>query len=249
MVRKMKKRWQRGFVILLGCLMLSGCGIQEVPYELTEKEQKLIVSYSAHVVAKFNNYQKDGLTFVPELETESEKPIERIPESEQQEVLPDFGMKEDGSVDSGELTTEQTAEQATLSSVYAETGLQITYLGNQVTDSYMQDSMYSVNAGYGKKLLIVKLNVENVTEEAVELNNLTSGDSFSANFVMASGDKYNAKSVLTLLLNDFTTFEGTIESKTAVETVMIFEVPAETEHVEEIVLQVNHNGKTFQINL
>lgn len=235
----------------MGCLMLSGCGIQEAPYELTEEEQKLIVSYSAHVVSKFNNYQKDGLTFIPEIkEEEPVKPVETIPESEQQENLPDFGMTEDATVSTGgEPAPEQPSAQATLNSVYAETGLNITYVGCEVTGSYMQDSTYAVNAGYGKKLLVVKLNVENLTEEAVEMNNLTSGDTFSANFVMDSGSKYNAKSVLTLLENDFTTFEGTIEPQTAVETVMVFEVPAETETVEGIVLKVNKNGKSFQINL
>ena len=235
----------------MGCLMLSGCGMQEAPYELTEEEQKLIVSYSAHVVSKFNNYQKDGLTFVPEIqEEEPEIPDVTIPESEQQENLPDFGMTEDGTDSTGgEAVPEEPAAQATLSSIYAETGLNITYLGNEVTDSYMQDNTYAVNAGYGKKLLVVKLNVENLTEEAVEINNLTSGDTFSANFVMDSGSKYNTKSVLTLLVNDFTTFEGTIEPQTAVETVMVFEVPAETESVDGIVLKVNKNGKSFQINL
>jgi len=235
----------------LGCLMLSGCGMQEAPYELTEEEQKLIVSYSAHVVSKFNNYQKDGLTFVPEIkEEEPELPVETIPESEEPENLPNFGMTEDGTGStSGESVPEEPAAQATLSSIYAETGLNITYLGNEVTDSYMQDSTYAVNAGYGKKLLVVKLNVENLTEEAAEMHNLTSGDTFSANFEMDSESKYNAKSVLTLLANDFTTFDGTIEPQTAVEMVMVFEVPAETEMVEGIVLKVNKNGKSFQINL
>lgn len=226
--------------------MLSGCGMQEAPHELTEEEQKLIVSYSAHVVSKFNNYQKDGLTFVPELEEEPEKPVETIPESEQQEVLPEIDMPENSS---GELTPEQPAALAALDSVYEETGLHFTYLGNEITDGYMQDSTYSVNAGYGKKLLVVKLNAENLTEETIEMNNLTSGDTFSANFVMDSGSKYNAKSVMTLLLNDFTSFEGTIEPQTAVEMVIIFEIPAETEAVEGIVLKVNRNGNTFQINL
>ncbi len=244
---KMKKRCQRGFVLLLGCLMLSGCGMQEAPYELTEEEQQLIVSYSAHVVSKFNTYQKDGLIFVPEIEEEEpEIPSETVSESEQQEVLSEINVSGNSG---GEASSEEPAAQTTFDSVYAETGLTFTYLGNEVTASYMQDSTYAVNAGYGKKLLVVKLNVENLTEEAVTIDNLTSGDTFSANYVMDSGSKYNAKSVLTLLLNDFTTFEGTIEPQSAVEMVMVFEVPAETEAVEGISLKVNRNGKNFQINL
>ena len=246
MVTKMKKKCQRGFILLLGCLMLSGCGLQEAPYELTEEERQLVVSYSAHVVAKFNNYQKDGLTFVPEIEEEPELPSEIVPESSGQEELPSVDMSGNGG---GEVIPDNSPTQATLDSVYGETGLTFTYLGNEITSSYMQDSLYAVNSGYGKTLLVVKVNVENLTNEAVTMDNLTSGDTFSANYLMDSGSKYNAKSVMTLLENDFTTFAGTIEPQTAVEMVMIFEVPAETTAVENFDLKINRNGKSFQINL
>ena len=83
---KMKqKKWRGIILLLLGCLMLTGCG--EAPYELTDEEQQLIVSYSAHVVSKFNRYQKDGLTHVPNLEEEL---------ADEQEVVPETGKLDSG---------------------------------------------------------------------------------------------------------------------------------------------------------
>lgn len=229
--------------------MLTGCG--EEPYELTEDEQQLIVSYSAHVVSKFNRYQKDGLTYVPDVE-ETEEPTEIVPETELTEENTEVNQNTaGGEVSENTETTEveEPGEEATLDSVYADMGLTFTYLGNEVTSSYMQDDTYAVNAGLGKSLLVLKVNVENLTEEAITVDNFSAGDVFSAKYVMESGKSYNAKSVMTLLLNDFTTYEGTIEPQTAVEMVIVFEIPAETTAVEELILKINRDNNIYQINL
>ena len=239
---------------MLGCLMLTGCG--EAPYELTDEEQQLIVSYSAHVVSKFNRYQKDGLTHVPNLTDEladGEKP-EEIPEPE---VIPETEQPEENTEglfpETGEgnesTEVEEPAEETTFETVFTETGLTFSYLGNEVTASYMQDSTYAVNAGLGKKLLVLKWKVENLTEEAITVDNMSSGDVFSAKYEMESGKTYHAKSVMTLLLNDFTTYEGTMEPQAVMEMVIVFEIPAETESVDKIELKIEKNGEKFQINL
>ncbi len=249
---KMKQERVRGaLLLLLGSLMLSGCGMQEAPYELTEEEQQLIVSYSSHVVSKFNKYQKDGLTYIPESAVEEEEEpteVENIPETEKtEENTEDVSTEVVGDVQDTEV--EEPAVETTLDTVFVDMGLSFTYLGNEVTSSYMTDSTYAVNAGIGKKLLVLKVKVENLTEEAVAIDNLASGDVYSAKYIMESGTKYHAKAVMTLLLNDFTTYEGTLEPQAAEEMVIVFEIPAETEVVEAVELKIERNDNIFQINL
>lgn len=253
----MKRERCRGvLLLLLGSLMLSGCGMQETPYELTEEEQQLVVSYSAHVVSKFNKYQKDGLTYVPDSALEEETELPEI-ETESETDVPEENTEVADTEVNVEVTdtelesteTEEPAEKTTLNTAFEDLGLEFTYLGNEVTASYMQDSNYAVNAGIGKKLLVLKVKAENLTEEAITIDNMTAGDVYSAKYTMESGKRYNAKSVMTLLLNDFTTYEGTIEPENAVEMVIVFEIPAETETVDEIELKIERNGKVFQINL
>lgn len=248
MVMRMKQKKCRGLLLLLlGSLMLSGCGLQETPYKLTEEEQQLIVSYSAHVVSKFNRYQKDGLTYVPEGE-QAEEEILAEPETEQAKAE----TEDEGSAASGTGTgqeIEKPAEEAVLDTVFAEMGLTFTYLGNEVAATYMEDDTYAVNARYGKNLFVLKMKVENLTEEAITVDNLSSGDVFSVEYVMESGETYRAKSVMTLLLNDFTTYEGSIEPNEAVEMVIVFEIPAGTTVIEHFSLEVERNGNNFQINL
>lgn len=43
-------------------LMLTGCG--DAAYDLTDKEESIIVNYAAHMVTKYNTYQKEGLAYV-----------------------------------------------------------------------------------------------------------------------------------------------------------------------------------------
>ena len=153
----------------------------------------------------------------------------------------------------GEITetteVEEPANETTLDSVFADMGLTFTYLGNEVTASYMEDDTYAVNASLGKNLLVLKLKVENLTEEAIIVDNMAVADEYSAKYVMESGKTYNAKSVMTLLLNDFTTYEGTIEPQAALEMVIVFEIPLETTAVEEVELKIKKSGENFQINL
>ena len=252
---KMKQRKWRGMILLvLGCLMLTGCG--EAPYELTDEEQQLIVSYSAHVVSKFNRYQKDGLTHVPNLEEELADEQEVVPEKEEvpeTELATETEQLEGTTPENGETTeateVEEPADETTLDSVFADMGLTFSYLGNEVTASYMEDDSYAVNASFGKNLLVLKLKVENLTEEAILVDNMAAADKYSAKYVMESGKVYNAKSVMTLLLNDFTTYEGTIEPQAALEMVIVFEIPIETTAVEKVELKIERNGENFQINL
>lgn len=237
-----KKRYQGLLLLALGSLMLTGC--QEAPYALTEAEEALIVNYSAHVVSKYNNYQKDGLIYL----TDEEKEIAAEPEQqplEKPDKQPNLGGTSAG-------TTEEFPdyeETATLLSVYGGTGLTVTYEGNEITDAYTENGMYAMNAPSGKNYLVVKLKVENTTGNAIEFNNFSSGDSFGAKYIMDSGKEYSAKNVTTILLGDFSTYEGTIASGAAENLVLLFEVPSETQAVGSLTLVVNQGDTSYQINL
>lgn len=247
MVIKMKqKKCRRLLYVLLASFMLTGCGLQEVPYELTEEEQQLVVSYSAHVVSKFNTYQKDGITHVPNSETEDMPQEENsVPETEQEE------SNQNTDVSTGEVVenTEESGEVITLENLYADKGLTLTYLGNEVTNSYKESDLYAINASYGKTFLVLKINVANLTEEVVTVDNLSGGDTFSVKYTMSDGKMYHAKAAMTLLLSDFATYEGSIEPQASEDMVIVFEIPEGTTVVENFILKINREGTIFEINL
>lgn len=244
-VIRMKQKKYRGLMLfMLGGLLLTGC--QEAPYELTKEEEALIVSYSTHIVSKYNIYQKNGLTYLTEKEKE-EKHTEAVKNSE---IETNTEIKETISAGSdGASQAEGEAVTAKLSSVYQDTGLTISYQGSEIIDSYVDGTTYAAEPSSGKAFLVLNLLVENETKEAITFQNFGSGTSYSAKYVSESGKAFQAQSVMTLVSKEFSTYEGTIEAGTSVDMVLLFEIPADVTEVDSIVLKINRNEKVFEINL
>ena len=66
----MKKKISLPVMAVSAILLLGGCGTQM--YDLSEDEENLVVQYSAHILAKYNIEQKDGMTAAS-----SEEPLEK----------------------------------------------------------------------------------------------------------------------------------------------------------------------------
>ena len=48
--------------VMAATMLLGGCG--DALYDLTDDEENVIVNYAAHIVTKYNTYQREGLTYV-----------------------------------------------------------------------------------------------------------------------------------------------------------------------------------------
>ncbi len=238
----MKRKKCCGLILVLAGLMLTGCS-QEALYELTEEEQQLVVNYSAHMVSKFNTYQKDGLTYFSQ-------------ENEPEAIIEETEMTENTEMTTGDMTSggeiadiPEEGISTTLEEVFEDTGLKISYSGCEIADTYLENDIYALKPSYGKTFVILKLTAENEKEEAVILDNMSAGNSFSLKGMLDSGDKYNTPAVMTLLTNDFVTYEGTIEPQAVVDMVLIFEIPEGTTKMDHLVLKINKNDTIFEINL
>ena len=118
----MRRKKIEGILCLTGMLLLTGCGTKA--YDLTEAEESQIVNYAAHVVSKYNAYQKDGLVYVDQSVEETE-PEETATGSE--------------SVDGTEIMDE-TPAGSTLDDVFGSDGLEVTYLTNELNENYIESN-------------------------------------------------------------------------------------------------------------
>lgn len=238
----MRQKKYRGLLLLmLSTFVLGGC--QEAPYELTETEEALIVSYSSHIVSKYNIYQKDGLVYVADKE-EEDKPteVETEADTEKEPVSTEIAA---GNTGNGT----QEAVKETLSSVFEDTGLVISYENYEVADSYMDGSVYAARPSVGKSFLILHLTVDNQTEEAIDFHNFGTGTGYSVKFQMEEDKWYHAPSVISLVSKEFSTYEGTIEAQQSTDMVLLFEIPQEITQINSLILKIDRNGKVFEINL
>ena len=253
-------------VLMAAAFMFSGCG--EELYTLTPEEEAAIVSYAAHTVAKYNTYQQDGEVFVmqevldgegaevgeteeteveeteveatevaEETEAEATEAAEEETEAEQTEVAEatEAAVSEEQPLNSGAMIT----EALDLGVIEAE------YVGHSLCTTYDQSEYYTVDAGAGKQLLVLNVNLKNQVNQALHIDILSMAPTFHA---IVNGTE-NVPSQTTILLNDLSTYQADIGANAVNETVLLFQIPQEIQEITQLQLEVTMNGKTFEINL
>lgn len=245
-----KKRIMAISVCVAGMMLLGGCGTE--PYVLTEQEETVIVNYSASVVAKFNTYQKDGLTYLIDEETEEADDFTDAEFSEEEDVKGQETF-EGGDGLEGEVIAEEdvsgVGQQAVMNDIFGAGGLDIVYTGNEIKDNYVEGNVYSLESEPGKAYLILNFDISNGSENDIELDNITSSPSFKVSFADADGGIVEADAYSTILLNDFTTYIDNIAAGETKQAVLLFEVSDTITEVGEFTLQVELDGNIYEINL
>ncbi|MGN0348354.1 MAG: DUF4352 domain-containing protein [Roseburia sp.] len=252
-MRKTKVR----MIAIAGAAMMMLAGCTEAPYELTEEETSIIVNYSASVLAKYNRYQKKGLTYVfPEdmiAPEETEEEEEMAPDvaseaSDAEENIPDVTASSGGIADDIRQTDgaeNLQGQTATLQEVFGAEQLQISYVGTRIADSYIENGYYALTPEAGKLYLIVGIDVSNTSDAAAEFNVLQRRPEFK---VLVNGNTTSI-SELTVLTDDFSVWEGTVSAGQTVETILLFQVPDTIKTVDSLELNVTLEGNSYQITL
>lgn len=217
--------------VIMTAMMMSGCG--EEAYTLTDNEKDLIVNYSAHVVTKYNTYQKEGLTYVWEDAAEDEGDAVQTTEPTNTEVVSEDGTVAAVPEDTAENEdTVYAANAVTLDELFGMSGIEIDYVGARLAVQYAEDDYYVLYPDTGKQYLVLGLDITNTGEAVAYVNNLEK----SAKFQATINGESTVSSELTLLLQDFSTFEATLKPGETRETVLLFQVPATVTSVDRLSL-------------
>lgn len=236
-----KSRVQMTTAVLLAAMLLGGCG--EAPYDLTEKEENIIVNYSAHVVAKFNSYQSEGLTYV---DLEALTPEEETQETAPESSVPDTNTAEGENASPAATEPLVSAESsATLSDLFGEGVLQIDYVGARLTNNYAESAYYAMDADAGKIYLIVGIDITNTGATPVQVDFLSRAPKFQVNV----NNQVTSSAELTVLTEDFSVFEGILGAGETKETVLVFQVADTVVSVDTLELFVGLDGINYQIIL
>lgn len=228
--------------VMVTAMMMGGCG--EEAYTLTDSEKELIVDYSAHVVTKYNTYQKEGLAYVWPEEAEEEE-AEPSKTQTAETVVSEAGTVAAVPDDTAEnADTVYNADAATLDELFGVPGIEISYIGARLADNYIEAQNYALYPDSGKQYLVLGFDVTNTGDAAAYVDYLDNAGKFQ---VTLNGE-VTVSSELTLLLQDFSTFEATLKPGQTKETVLLFQVPATMTSIEKIDLAVK-TDKNHQIIL
>ena len=226
----MKKGMRLLAVLSATVLLISGCGT--AMYELTEDEETLITQYAAYAVGKHNIRQKDGMT--------SDKPQEDSKEPQDTQAASESG----GEQGSGEDLSNYP-EVSLTDALGCDTSLKITYKGYEVSDAYKEGNYFSVNAGGGNTLLIMKFTIVNSGKKAVKYDTSSLQNTF---YGMFGGSKIGEK--MTFSNKELSSSVTKIEAGKKTSAVMLFEISKDTAaSITGEALLVEIDGTTYRVKM
>ena len=126
-------------------------------YDLSEDEENLVVQYSAHILAKYNIEQKDGMTAASSEETqETQKQDSQMPESQNTQSA-DNNMASDAT---GETQTQEMETMPIAEAIGHASGLTVSYKGCRVQNIYQEGRLFAVTPEDGNKLVVMKFEIK-----------------------------------------------------------------------------------------
>lgn len=220
--------------VVMTAIIMAGCG--EEAYTLTDSEEALIANYSAHVVTKYNTYQKEGLTYVwSEGQEEAKTDVSQTAEPESEQVVTESGTTADVPDDvATNEDTVYTADAVTLDELFGVPGVELDYVGARIAASYAEDDYYALYPDSGKQYLVLGIDITNKGEASVNVDYLKD----TAKFQVTLNGETKAYSEMTVLLQDFSTFQAILKPGETRETILLFQIPATVTSVEKVELVV-----------
>lgn len=237
---KIKRSVTMLLIICSFAFILTGCANQ-IP-EMTETENAVITEYAAGLLLKYHADYNGKLvdTSVPPA------PAPVIPEPVVEEIIVSDNSVEDETVSSNTIT-EVEKPSLSIAQVLGTNGFDIVYRSFEVCDNYPnlqstpEELVFSMKAGPGHKLLVLKLEVTNVSGQEVMFDTLSLTE-LDCKIIMASGKTQRA--YVSMLENDFMAISRNFGVGEIYEAVVITEMPeTEAQSVTDVKLQLQLEGR------
>lgn len=226
--------------LMVGVMMLTGCG--EEPYELEDSEREVIVNYTAHIIAKYNVKQPEGYRYVYVTEEEETEPIENEQEPELETAEAEEPETEETASEetySSEKSENEEESNVTLSEALGLTDVAAIYTGAELTDHYE-----SVVPDSGNRLMILHVTLQNQGDEAVECDLLSGLPTFKARV----NDAEDTTAEITILPENLSTYQDVIPAKSSVDTIIMFQLKnADITSIEQLEMYVTANQNTKKV--
>lgn len=248
-------------VSIMSSVMLTGC-IDAMP-DMTEEQENMVAEYAAGLLLKYSPNYDYRLVSERELEeviqAENEAALQeettQMQESEMEETEPDK-TEENIQPDNDSSNEQQSVEgieedmfsaDADIAQELGIEGLSVRYQSYEVYDTYpKENSGFSLSAANGKKLLIVYFDVENTTDEDMQVD----FNEYNIKGKVKVNDERASSVLNTMLVDDMISYIGQISAGETLQLVFATEVSEEAANeIESIKLDISGNGNSVSIPL
>lgn len=215
---------------VLCVILLTGCGAVLPP--MTEAQQDAIAEYAATLVMRHTrNYSSRLVDLSLYEETKPEETD--APESGGMDETADTPVI-DNTGNSGDAVAYQPFDP-----LLVPEGVLINYMGSGLLDSYPDSSdeapYFALDAATGKKLLVMTFSLQNTTGEEKNLDI----NSIAPRCVVRINDVERTHVISTMLLDDLSTFKGSLAAGEEISLVLLAEVDDTLGTIEKLELTVS----------
>lgn len=234
----MKKKW----IVGIGAAILVGiCGCGNTIPTLTEEEENQIVNYAADIVLKYDSSYSNRLVELPAGDTKPSTPASKPTEEPSGKMDP---VEDTPTVDKSEESDYSSIEE-----FYGLEGVTVTFKEVYFADSYSEqseNSYFALDAGEGKKLLVMLFEVSNSSKEATEVDFLKTNTSIA---VSLNGEK-KVNVLATMLPDDLSTYSEQMEAGESVELILLAKVEEKkADEVQSLSLTLKSESSVAKILL
>lgn len=232
---------------------VSGCAENQIP-DLSDEEVQAIGEYVAFTMMKYDAGHRSRLMELSEIydSTPPKAPSATEEPVEEQEPSGMAPVDDTPVVDASSGTVIGGENVYSMEEVMElPEGVTVKYLGRILCDSYPNESdvmagSFTVDAGAGKKLLILRFSLSNEAGQERTVDLSSSGTRYR---VTVNGE-YARWALTTILLDDLSSLQCTLSAGGSEEAVLIIEVEESVaENISSISLGVKNDLKVYTIQL
>lgn len=245
------------FIFLTGCTKVQ---------ELTDDETKVIAEYAADLLLKYDisfddrisegeyklqKQEERGETASTEMDEVIEQPASEEFVSEEPAKEENHGNFTSGTIGDEEIDTDTSVSALSdIATLLGKEDISITYKDYFITDQYPatdEDGKFIyLEASEGYDLLVLQFNVMNLSSEVYNLSLMDEGIDYK---IVCNGSKA-AKPMLTILMDDLSTLETTLEPSANQDAVLVFQISDSLKNqLEKIQLFVDYNGRNHVMDI
>ena len=230
-------------------LSVSGCG-EPFP-EMTEEEYNNTVEFAVGLLMKYSNNSQEKLTYVDAKAVTKQR--EKEAKELEKEKLENAASLTTQSTDTSTQAVTDVSGNATSDTIpLFETmeiadGVFLAYDGYSVLSTYPESSKgYVINADKGKVLLVLSFDLYNSSDSENEVSMLDQ----HATFQIKLNGKNIGYSSVTVLPNDMSSYEGSLDADAHESLVLLSEIDEETSSdITSVGLIMSFNGEEQEVRL
>lgn len=231
-------------ILCLTAMLMAGCG-SPMP-NMSDENANAIGEYAAILLLKYDANSRSRLVDLSQVEALEEVEEKQEPSVQPQPEEPSSqAASEPESTPVTDLSVSGLETAGSLESFLdLPDGMSLVCTGHELCQSYQGEAnpYFAMEAAEGKELLVLHFDLQNHSGSSQEADFLSRKD----NYRVTVNGSYSRTALTTMLVDDLSTYKGTLADGVTEKVVLVFEVePEQLGNVDSISLNLKNDTSSY----